>query len=425
MVAVQPNPCIGTILGELVTASGIVRSEIVEEAQLHAEQAGLPVGRVLVMAGHLGEGDLNSALQAAKMVREGKLTRRQASQALREAYNQCMPFVQIVDEILDYTPITRLGQLLVSANIVPVTTIAKLEDRTKDTGILGPTLGQILTGYGLISVSLLTKAIELLTLIRNSRISIEQAAEALRACCAAKLPADEALERLTGIRIGENQLARLGQLLASANVTSEDDVLLAAEIGAEKNEPIGEILLELGMIDELTLQAALTVQGMMAVGTLGETQGLEILHQVQTQGIPVEQVLDELRALKKRIVELLKAAVIVSDRDIQKSIDLYPNHAHDVARALVSANLIDLRTIKNAVRCLALIQSEGISEDVAAAALRHSKRTGMAIELAIRAASALDRPVSLSAVGMKVVDSVHEHFEPSAFDGNTSLTTCA
>jgi hypothetical protein len=150
---------------------------------------------------------------------------------------------------------------------------------------------------------------------------------------------------------------------------------------------------------------------MIAVGTLGETQGLEILRQVQKQGISVEDVLDELRALKKRIVELLKSAVIINDKDIQRAVEINPNYAHDIARALVAANLIDLQTIKNAVRCLAVMQSENIKEDVAAAALRHSKRTGMKIELAIRAASALDRPVKMSAAGMKVVEAVHQHFE--------------
>jgi hypothetical protein len=83
-VSAQPAPTnIGIILGELITASGIVREEILNEAELVAEQSTLPVGRVLVMGGHLGEGDLTSALRAAQMVRERKLTRRQATQALQ------------------------------------------------------------------------------------------------------------------------------------------------------------------------------------------------------------------------------------------------------------------------------------------------------------------------------------------------------
>lgn len=419
MVAAHSHLGIGTILGELITASGIVRNEIVEEALVHGDAAGMPVGRVLVMSGHLGEGDLNSALQAAKMVREGKLTRRQAAQALREAYNQCIPFDQIVDDIIDYSPSTRLGQLLVAANIVPITTVSKLEERTKDTGIFGPTLGQSLSSYGIISATLLRHAIELLTMIRNSRISIEQAAEALRACCAAKLPADVALRKVTGLAIEENQLARLGKLLSMADVATDDELLIAAEIGAEKNQPIGEILLHLGLIDELVLQAALTVQGMIAVGTLSEAQGLEILHQVQSQRVPVEQVLDELRALKKRIVELLRSAKLISEADIQRAIERFPNHAHDLARALVAASIVDLQTIKNAVRCLALMQSDGVQEELAAAALRNSKNTGMQIEASIRAASTVDRTFKVSAVGMKVVDAVHQHFTASP------LTPCA
>src|ERR1700685_1350005 len=138
MAAKPSTISIGAILRDLVTASGVVRPEIIEEARVHSERSGLPVGRFLVMAGHLAEGDLTSALRASQMVREGKLTRRQASQALREAYNQCMPFDDIVDEVLDYTPATKLGQLLVAANIVSSTNMSKLEDRTKDAGVLSP-----------------------------------------------------------------------------------------------------------------------------------------------------------------------------------------------------------------------------------------------------------------------------------------------
>src|SRR5262249_23671771 len=163
---------------------------------------------------------------------EGKLTRRQAAQALKEAYNQCMPFDEIVDHVLEYVPSTKLGQLLVTANIVPVTTMAKLEERTKDKGILGTTLGQQLTHYGFISVSWLTKESELLTLTRNSRVSIERAGEALRACCAAKLPANVALERVVGERMDSSNLARLGELLSLAKVVSDTELLTAAEIGA-------------------------------------------------------------------------------------------------------------------------------------------------------------------------------------------------
>jgi hypothetical protein len=404
---------IGTILGELITASGIVSGSIVEEAQVHAKECSMPVGRVLVMSGHLGEGDLNSALRAAKMVKEGKLTRRQATQALREAYHQCIPFEQALDEILEYFPATKLGLLLIKADIVSDTTLAKLEERTREGGILGNTLGQALTAHGIISAALLTKAIELLTLTRESRITLDQAAEALRACCAAKLPADVALRKVTGEPIRENQLARIGALLTAAEIASREDILLAAEISAEANRPIGEILIELGIIDEYVLQATLTVQGMIAVGSLTENQGLEILHQVRCHRVPVEQVLDELRVLKKRIVELLKFATIIDERHIQKAIELHPSFAHDIARALMAANLVDLATVKNAVRCLALMQSEGIKEDIAAAALRHSQRTGMPIETAICAASALDGPVSVSQAGMKVVDTVHQHFAPA------------
>jgi hypothetical protein len=193
-------------------------------------------------------------------------------------------------------------------------------------------------------------------------------------------------------------------------VATEEEILVAAEIGAEKNKPIGEVLIDLGMVEEQLLQAALTVQGMIAVGTLSETQGFEIVNQVKTQGIPVDQVLDELRALKKRIVDLLKTSVLINDKDLQHAIDLYPSYAHDVVRALIAAEIVDLPVVKNAVRCLALMQTRGISQDVAATALRNSTRTGLSIEQSIQQACSMSRPPALHPVGAKVVEAVHQHF---------------
>jgi len=405
-VAAQSASTIGIVLGELITASGIIRNEIFSEAEVVAEQSGLPVGRVLVMSGHLGEGDLTSALRAAQMVREGKLTRRQATLALREAYNQCIPLEEIVDELLDYVPATRLGQLLASAQIVPITTLCKLEPRAGQ-----HTLGQMLTTYGIISVSLLSHALDLLTLIRNSKISIAQAAEALRICCISSMSPEDALQRVVGDRVFDRRLTKLGSLLTAAEICNDKDLLLAAEFGAEQNRPIGEMLFELGKIDSLVLQATLTVQSMIAAGTLCEAQSIEVLRQVQSKHLPVEELIEDLRDLKKRVVALLKSALLISDKDITRAIEICPAHTHDVARALVSSEIVDVQTVKNAVRCLALMRSENIKGDVAAAAMRHSKRTGMPIETAIRAASALDKPVTISALGMKIVDSVQEHFE--------------
>ncbi len=409
-MSAQPAPTntIGIVLGELITASGIVREEILNEAELVSEQSTLPVGRVLVMGGHLGEGDLTSALRAAQMVREGKLTRRQATQALREAYNQCIPLEEIVDELLEYVPATRLGQLLASAQIVPITTLCKLEPRSGQ-----HTLGQMLTTYGIISVTLLGHALDLLTLIRNSKISIAQAAEALRICCISSMPPEEALQRVVGENVFDKRQAKLGSLLIASGICNEGEILLAAEFGAEQNRPIGEVLFELGKIDSLILQATLTVQSMLAAGTLCEAQSIEVLRQVQAKHLPVEELIQDLRELKRRVVALLKSAVIISEKDINRAVELCPAHANDVARALVSSEIVDMQTIKNAVRCLAIMRNDGIKEEIAAAAMRHSKRTGMPIELAIKAVTALEKPITtISALGMKIIAESAEHFDP-------------
>ena len=406
-VATETGMSIGTILGELITATGILRTETFDEAKIHSSQSGLPVGRVLVMSGHLGEGDLTSALQAAQMVREGKLTRRQATQALREAYNQCMPLEHVVDELLDYSPSTKLGELLVAAKILNISKLSKLELQARQSNL---TLGQILTRCGIISIALLSDAVQLLILMRSNQLSFTQAADALYACCSANLNIDAAIERIAGGTHCDLSQSRIGHLLQSASVITDEEQLLAAEMGIECSKTFGEVLVEYNVVEPYVLESAVSLQSMLVAGSLSQQQVTDLLKQVIARKCPLPQVLEELHQLKTRVVALLKSAVLINDDDIAYALRQFPAYADDTARALIAARLINLPTVRKTVHCLKLIQAQQITEDMAAVALRHSNRRGVSIEDALNIITT-DRPCTLSTLGLKIVEAVQEHWE--------------
>jgi hypothetical protein len=399
---------ISTLLGELITAAAILRTETFDEARSQASQSGLPVGRVLVMSGHLGEGDLTSALQAAQMVREGKLTKTQATQALRQAYHQCMPLGDVVDELRDYTPQTMLGELLLAAKVVSISKLARFEPQARENSL---TLGQVLTRYGIISISLLSDAVQLLVLVRSNQINFQQAAATIYAICCSQADLDTTVAALTGKKQAELDQSRIGKLLQAAGVINDEEQLLAAEMGIESNRSYGEVLIEYKVLEPYVLDSAASLQAMLIAGSLTEVQVIDLLKQVIARQAPLHQILEELHDLKSRVVALLKAAVLINDDDIAYALRQFPAYSDDTARALIAAKFIDLPTVRKAVHCLKLMQAGQINENMAAVALRHSNRRGVSIEDAIKIMTD-DRPCTLSTLGLKIVEAVQDHWEP-------------
>ena len=94
-------------------------------------------------------------------------------------------------------------------------------------------------------------------------------------------------------------MPKVGELLCEAEILTELEVLTAAEIGIEKNKPIGEILFEQGLVPPLVLKAALRLQGMVLNGKLNFVQAHELLRQAHSHQVPVRKCLKTRRAEAK------------------------------------------------------------------------------------------------------------------------------
>ena len=74
-----------TPLGELLIDAGYVTRDQLQQSLEKSTQTGLPFGRLLVFSGALTEGLLTGALNAQILIRDGKLSKPQAVEALKEA----------------------------------------------------------------------------------------------------------------------------------------------------------------------------------------------------------------------------------------------------------------------------------------------------------------------------------------------------
>ncbi len=105
-----------TPLGELLIEASYVNREQLAASLDRASSSGLPFGRILVLSGVLTEGLLTGALNAQILIRDGKLSKAQAAEALKEAkQRQVSVEVQLKEKGFYDLPgrsSPRLGELL-------------------------------------------------------------------------------------------------------------------------------------------------------------------------------------------------------------------------------------------------------------------------------------------------------------------------
>jgi hypothetical protein len=370
----RPDMTISSIASDLISSSGLISGEVLVQAHLLANKSNIPFGRALVMSGHLGEGDLTSLLQAAQMVKQGEITKEMAVPIIIKAISECLPFFSIVQKCEEF-PRRKLAELLLDARIMSEDDLDSLVVQSEANKL---TLGRLLILSDCMTSKHLKAALELLVLVRGKCISYEIAVRAFKYIYASNITV---LEALTHCDVEmPAAMPKVGELLCEAGVLGETEVLNAAEIGIEKNKPIGEVLFERGLVPPLVLKAALRLQSMCLSGKLNSSQAEELLRQAHSHQLPVEKVIEELGEFKKNLVEFLKRSRKVSDKDLRKALEAYPNLADDLAGALLATNAIDLKSLKVAVHCLNLVRAGTANMDQAIMVFHYCLRTGTSVK---------------------------------------------
>lgn len=377
----QANVKQASLLGQLLTAAGIIDVEVISEAYQAAKTTGMDMGRMLVSAGYLGQCDLRAALEAINEIEERRLTHDQAALAFKYSYDQCLPFAQAMEQTI-LTPITTvdpnlLGELLLASRLISEYQLAVAMNQAKDCGL---TIGRIFVLTHVITVPMLESAVELLRRIRDGEFTLEKAAKILRMVVRKRIDVLDAIKVDSPDLVVEEARPRLGALLVKAGLVAEFDALNAAELAIEKGKLIGQVLHESGLISNMVLNAALKVQSLVADCALTLTQAHELLQQVQKLQVPIEDLLKELSEMKKKVTALLVRAGIISELDVRRAILAAPKFNEDAVQALVDARTVPLSLIRDAARCTSLIDQGKLRIETACAALVQCNRDQSALE---------------------------------------------
>ncbi|HEY9784997.1 MAG TPA: hypothetical protein V6D17_06300 [Candidatus Obscuribacterales bacterium] len=379
-------------IGELLVAANVIRPEVLLEALQVAKKSSTPLGRVLMSIGELSERDLQMAIEVQSLLREGVIATDFGVRALNAAIKGKVSLEEAFKRLgwqppqRETVPSTELGELLLAAGIV---TPERFEEAVRQSQENNLPVGRCLVLARAISSSLLASALTAQVLLRDGKVSKEQAVNGLRACFRKQQSIEDALQEV-GAYKSVKETIRVGDLLTSAGIVTEGDKITAVELGLETNQMVGQVLVQSGMISNATLEESLKLQELVLQGDLDGPQAAEILRTAHNKGVTIKDVLKEKLARKEEIdransvIDLLQKANILGPEEMMKIQQLTQQLNVSAGEVVLSTSMISKKIIESAVQSKELIRDEILQEEQVAKVLLICHRTGVEFHEALK-----------------------------------------
>jgi hypothetical protein len=402
----------------LVGLEFITQQELVAIMDM-ANQVGMPLGRALVLSGKITDAELNIVLQLHALMRTSDVTMETAKKTFSLVCYQGMPLIDALQRT-GWTPslnlpreTSQLGTLLLEAGLV---TEDQLREAQESSHKLGLPLGRILSLMGIVSHPLVVRVVDLQSMIRMGRLSQTEAIEYLKdeskphpeinpLPTSPVAPPDEPPAAPTVSAKSRNLIAaedpnrrniRLGELLILAGILTESDMMNAVELSLTREEPLGAVLIQLGLITTDQLRLALRLQESISVGSIDiqsatDTLLLETGNSLIPKLTDIEpdvapkrsRLAEQFDAPKLRIGELLKMCGFVLEEEIQSAVALARDYPSVLGRMLVVNGYIDESTLLAALRCQFMVRNKLISVDEAVAAMKYARQSKLSFDDAL------------------------------------------
>lgn len=380
-------------LGELLVSAGIVPADRIPEALNLAKKSSQPVGRVLTMFGILTHRDLDSALYVQKLIRESQISKDLAVNALQKSAEGG----QKIDEVLaeegwrpkNYLITHGLGDLLHGAGLI---TRPQLGESVRMAAQAGIPLGRYLALTGIIATPVVFAALDAQIAMRDGRVTKEQAIRDLKttAMIRTALPSDMFPQtRQVSEKVPEPPL-RICELLSMAEIISDSDTLSAVELGLFKEQPVGQVLIELKLISDRLLAPALRLQELVRKNELRSGHAAQVLMLIHRNNMTMEAALEDMGLSKgslqgwREALELLRRSGLLTEQNYQKAMELGDKNPVNVMQAVVSAGCVDESLLNAAMRSMQLLQANRLRLEQAIIALHHCARSRNSLDEAIR-----------------------------------------
>lgn len=364
-------------LGDLLTRAGLLTADELKEGMMIARQQSLPVGRVLIMAQFISENSLQAAVQAQSMLKDGILPLDMALKALEITDDEGIP-LETALEIAGWSSgeteqvTNKLGELLIESGFI---TQEQLQVALQQCQSSGLPLGRILVSLMILSDSLLAAALNAQILIRDDRITREQAIQGLKASKERAQSIEEALKQ-SGLELGPRQSIRLGELLQRANLIDEDQIMEAVEKGLVEGKHIGEVLIDSGLIPAPALDCALEVQKHVSSQNIDTESCGQVLSLMVSEGLSLEEAIKRTSKPKRAgggeelpLYQLLQLAGLITPKDIERALKAGSRNTELMAMMLLLVEAVDPSMLAACMRLHRLVSAGALKTDQALMAI--------------------------------------------------------
>lgn len=288
-----------TQIGDILSSAGLVENDNVTAALALSRSRKEPLGKTLIDSGLLTEIELNGALQAQSLVREKLLSHEQACFLLGLMRQSGQSFVAtLFSEGVEIEQISfgrALGKLFMDAGAI---TAQNFYEAMEISIISGLPVVRVLVVQNALSELVAYAGLTALLLVREKKIGYDQAVGALKLSHMHNEHIEEILEFGGLKRYRAENLVRLGELLVLAELISELDLLSCVEKSMSEAQPLGQVLVDHGIVSEELVSSALRAQKYIESGTIDALRASQMLRQCARSGKPLEFSVQELASLK-------------------------------------------------------------------------------------------------------------------------------
>ncbi len=377
-------------LGILMIDAGLITRDELEDCLRMSRETGLPVGRMLLVSAKTTETVLQAAVQAQSLLKDGLIDLDTAYAALRIVKEEKKSFDSALKQlniVIEEVKINKLGQLLLASSFV---TEDQLEEALAGSASTGLPFGRMLVLNGVINESQLAATLNAQILIRDDKITKEQAIDGLKQARRRQIAVEVPLMEKGFYRVQTRDAIRLGELLSLAGLISESQLLNAVELGLISQKPLGQVLIELNLVSEEILKVALQLQDLVMKGTLRPLQASQVLVHVRETGRSIPEAVAMIeRGLTNETIDItlkdfLMTVKTVTNDDIQTAFEVSVNNNQILGRMLLLSGIIDEPTLQAAMRLVFLVKGGLLTIEQAQQAFDYSTRHRATIDEALQ-----------------------------------------
>lgn len=376
----------GVRLGDLLTQAGLLKAEELREAMQIAKHQSLPVGRVLIMSGYVSDGQLRSAVQAQSLLKDGLIEFETVISALsvvgQEDLSLEEAFAKIGYEQAQAQPTNKLGELLIESGLVSKEQLDLALAQCSQSGL---PLGRILMLTGIVVEPLVSSALNAQVLVRDKKISREQAVQGLKAARERQISLEQSLAE-HGLQLPSAPKIRLGEIIVRAGLLEEERLMEFVEMGLLTEKPIGQIFIQQNILTEPLLQAALDVQKLVSDGKIAAQDAGQVVALVAEKGMSLDEAVNTVTPQQKEAQEILplyqflQLAGRISPQQIEEAIRAGTRDAQIMGLMLRNIGAIDDALLSAALGCSDFMGFGILSVEQAIVAFNTCQSKGITLE---------------------------------------------